>query len=112
VWVENGEVIVADRGGKRALPVPDDLLLPPAPPAADPNSSNRLSHIELGPFTRLCEALRDAVEGKQVKAAVAVPTFRDGLATMVVLDAIRASAANGGALQTLNGVSNGVVVDY
>lgn len=100
VWTEGGKVMVADKGGTRELPVPDDLVLPP-PPAADPNSNQRLSHLELGPFTRLCEALRNAIEGKSASSAVAPPTFRDGLASMQVLDAIRASAAQGGALQTL-----------
>jgi predicted dehydrogenase len=101
VWTEGGKVMVADKSGTYELPVPDDLLLPPAPPPADPSSSNRLSHLELGPFTRLCEAMRDAIEGKQAKTPIPPPTFRDGLASMRVLDAIRASAAAGGALQAL-----------
>jgi predicted dehydrogenase len=101
VWIEGGKVMVADKSGTRELPVPDDLLLPPAPPPADPNSSNRLSHLELGPFTRLCEAMRNAIEGKQATTPVAPPTFRDGLASMQVMDAIRASAAAGGAVQQL-----------
>jgi len=99
VWIEGGKVVVADKSGTRELPVPDDLLLPPPPPPADPNSSNRMSHFELAPFTRLCEATRDAIEGKAGTAPVAPPTFRDGLASMKVLDAMRASAAAGGALQ-------------
>lgn len=101
VWTEGGKVLVADKSGTRELPVPDDLALPPPPPAADPNSSNRLSHLELGPFTRLCEAMRDAIEGKASRAPVAPPTFRDGLASMRVMDAMRASAASSGALQVL-----------
>lgn len=99
VWVDKGNVMVADKDGTRELPVPEDLVLPPAPPPADPNSSHRMSHFEIGPFTRLCEALYSAIEGREVKAAVPVPTFRDGLASMKVLDAIRASSARGGALQ-------------
>jgi predicted dehydrogenase len=101
VWTESGKVMVADKGGTRELPVPDDLMLPPAPPPADANSSNRLSHLELGPFTRLCEAMRDAIEGRMAKTTVPAPTFRDGLASMRVMDAMRASAAEGGALQVL-----------
>lgn len=99
VWIDAGKVMVADKAGTRELPVPDELRLP-APPPADPNPANRMSHFELGPFTRLCEAMRDAIEGR-ASAAVAIPTFRDGLACMRVMDAIRASAAAGGALQTL-----------
>jgi len=99
LWTEQGKVMVADKAGTRELPVPDDLLLPPPPPASDPSGANRLSHFELGPFTRLCEALRSAIESGDAKAPVAPPTFRDGLASMKVIDAIRASAAAGGALQ-------------
>jgi predicted dehydrogenase len=98
VWTEGGKVLVADKQGARELETPADLVLPPPPPAADPNSSRRLSHLELGPFTRLCEALRAAVEGGQAASSVPIPTFRDGLASMRVLDAMRASAAGGGAL--------------
>ena len=48
---------------------------------------HRFTHLELGPYTRLCEALRAGVEGRPVPDAVAVPTFADGLAEMQVLDA-------------------------
>jgi predicted dehydrogenase len=96
VWTENGKVFVADRDGARELPVPADLELPPAPPAEQ--GSRRMSHFEIGPFTRFCEALRAGIEGRETGSPVPVPTFRDGLASMQVLDAMRASAANGGAL--------------
>jgi len=101
LWIDGGKVMVADKTGTRELPVPAELELPPAPPPADPNSANRLSHFEIGPFTRLCEALRDAIAGRDAQAPVAAATFRDGLATMQVMDAIRASSAAGGALQFL-----------
>ncbi|MCB2060296.1 MAG: Gfo/Idh/MocA family oxidoreductase [Novosphingobium sp.] len=99
VWTEGGKVFVADKQGKRELAVPDDLVLPPPPPAADPNSSRRMSHFEIGPFTRLCEAMRAAIDGRDLESSVVPPTFRDGLASMRILDAMRASAAEGGALQ-------------
>lgn len=99
VWIDQGKVMIADRQGTRELPVPDDLVLPPAPPPADPGSVGRLSHLELGPFTRLCEAMHAAIEGQDVNSAVSLPTFHDGLASMKVLDAIRASSASGGELQ-------------
>lgn len=101
VWVEGGKVMVADKAGTRELPLPDDLKLPPPPPAADPNSSNRLSHLELGPFTRLCEAMLAAIEKREAASPVAAPTFRDGLASMQVMDAMRASASRGGELIVL-----------
>ena len=99
VWTEGGKVMVADKQGTRELPVPEDLMLPPPPPPADPNSSNRMSHFEIGPFTRLCEAMRATIEGQDSQSPVPVPTFRDGLASMRILDAMRSSAAAGGALQ-------------
>ena len=101
VFTDAGKVMVADKSGTRELPVPADLALPPAPPAEDPNSSRRHSHLELGPFTRLCEALHAAIDGTGASTPVPLPTFRDGLASMRIIDAIRASSAAGGALQTL-----------
>ncbi|MGE4338246.1 MAG: Gfo/Idh/MocA family protein [Pigmentiphaga sp.] len=101
VWIEAGKVFVADKSGTRELPMPDDLQLPPPPPAADANSSARMSHFEIGPFTRLCEALASCITDSKVPSAVAAPTFADGLATMKVMDAMRASAAAGGTLQVI-----------
>jgi predicted dehydrogenase len=98
VWTEGGKVMVADRQGTRELEVPADLRLPPPPEPADPGSSRRMSHFEIGPFTRFCEALRAGVEGREVASPVPIPTFRDGLASMRILDAMRVSSANGGEL--------------
>lgn len=97
LWVDGATVWLADRSGTRALPVPDDLVLPAAPAESD-DPRHRFTHLELGPYTRLCEVLRAAVDGRAVTAAVAVPTFADGAACMEVLDAIRSSAAAGGAV--------------
>jgi predicted dehydrogenase len=94
----NGDgVWCSDRSGRRLLDVPADLALPAAPGASD-DPRHRYTHLEVGPYTRLCEALRAGVEGRAVTSAVPVPTFADGLACMQVLDAIRASAATGGAV--------------
>ncbi len=101
VWTELGKVMVADRAGARELPVPADLALPPPPPADAANAANRASHFEIGPFTRFCEALHAGIEGREIKGPVPVPTFRDGLASMQVLDAMRASSTDGGALKQL-----------
>ncbi|TCM11941.1 putative dehydrogenase [Novosphingobium sp. PhB165] len=101
VWIDAGKVYVADATGTRQLQVPTELELPPPPPAADPNSANRLSHFEIGPFTRLAEALRDAIGGSAAPSQVAPPTFHDGLKCMQIMDAMHGSAANGGTLQVL-----------
>lgn len=93
LWLEGGEVHVADADGTRTLAVPADLELPPPPETSD---RARYTRMELGPYTKLCESLRDAIDGTADPAAdPAPPTFADGLASMQVLDAIREAAASG-----------------
>lgn len=92
--LDGGAVHLADATGTRTLDVPADLALPPAEASDDPR--HRFTHLEIGPYTRLCEALLAAVEGRPLPAAVPVPTFADGAAATRVLDAIQASAAAGG----------------
>lgn len=87
VWIEGGGVKIADRNGTRDVPIPAELILPDPP--------------QFGAFTRLCEAVRAAMEGRASMSAVPVPTFVDGVACMEVLDAIRKSAAHKGELVTL-----------
>jgi len=90
-------VWLSDRNGRRLLDVPADLALPEAPDvSADPR--HRYTHLEVGPYTRLCEVLRAGVEGFAPSNRVPVPTFADGLACMQVLDAIRTSADADGAV--------------
>ncbi|HUF84174.1 MAG TPA: Gfo/Idh/MocA family oxidoreductase [Acidimicrobiia bacterium] len=100
VWLDDGAAWVADAAGSRPLPVPPDLELPP-PPAGSDDPRHRFTHLELGPYTRLCEVLRAGVDGRRLPTAVPVPTFADGVACMRVLDAIRASAARGGETERL-----------
>jgi predicted dehydrogenase len=96
-------VVLSDDSGRRQLPVPDDLALPAAP-AASEDPRERYSHLELGPYTRLCEALRAGIDGRgAAEPSVAVPTFADGVAEMRVLDAVRASAAAGGTVVAIDG---------
>ena len=100
VWIDGDEPWLADADGTRRLEVPTDLVLP-GPPGESDDPRQRFTHLELGPFTRLCEVLRAGVEGGPLPDAVPVPTFADGVAEMGVLDAIRASAADGGATVSL-----------
>jgi len=97
VWLDDGAAWLADASGARQLPVPPALELP-VPPEVSDDPRHRFTHLELGPYTRLCEVLRAGVEGRPCESAVPVPTFADGLACMYVLDAIRASAERGGEL--------------
>ena len=96
VGIDGAQPWIADRDGRRPLDVPPDLVVPAPPPSDDPRQ--RFTHLELGPYTKLCEVLRAGVDGRDHDAAVPVPTFADGVACIDVLDAIRASAAKGGTL--------------
>ena len=84
------------------LDVPDDLALPGAAGASD-DPRHRYTHLELGPYTRLCEALRAGVEGRDRRLASAFRCRRSPTASRAcsVLDAIRASAGGGGAAQVV-----------
>ena len=73
--------------GRRLL---DGARRPRAARAADASDDprQRYTHLELGPYTRLCEALAArCVEGRPQRRRLPVPTFADGLAGMRVLDA-------------------------
>ena len=96
IEVADGTVWCADASGRRALAVPDDLRLPE--PSGATVGAGRFTHLELGPYTRLCEAFAAAIAGRPAAGPVAAASFADGVAAMRVLDAIRASASNGGAL--------------
>lgn len=97
VWIDAGKVMLADKSGTRELEVPEDLRLP----VIEALSSGRPPSFELGPFTRLCEALHDAIIGRAGESAVAIPTFADGLASMKIMDAIRRSSQESGALKAV-----------
>ena len=102
IEVTTDGVFCSDRSGRRELAVPADLSLP-APPSLSEDPRERYTHLELGPYTRLAEALRAGVEGRSVDSPVPLPTFVDGVAEMRVMDAIRRSAAADGAVTTVSG---------
>jgi hypothetical protein len=86
--------------------VPADLALP-TPPAHSDDPRERYTHLELGPYTRLALVLHAGVEGSTLDSPVPAPTFADGVAGMRALDAIRASAAAGGAVVAVDSAVNG-----
>jgi predicted dehydrogenase len=100
--IVRGAVHLSSRAGSHVLPVPDDLRLPPGPATSD-DPRERFTHLELGPYTRLCETLRAGVERRERSPSVAVPTFAEGVANTAVLDAIRASARDGGRVVAVAG---------
>ena len=97
VWQEFDTVRVADANGTREIPAPDDLPLSrPDPPPGDLLTTAydglHAFGIEVVPYTRLCETFRALIEGRPIPADPKPATFADGLAGMLVLDAIRQSA--------------------
>jgi predicted dehydrogenase len=99
-WIEgvSPTVKVATAEGTTTLPVPADLptgLAPPLPEGLASTAYERMiSHgMDLGPYTRLAEVLRDRIEGRAPPAEPRAATFADGVLDMAVVDAIRTSAA-------------------
>lgn len=103
IWTEGGAVRFAGRSGDRDLPIAPELALPAAPPLTpDPRHETPrwkgLVQVELPAYTVLCRTLKAAIEGRPAESPVAPATFADGVAAMRVMDAIRASARDGGKL--------------
>ncbi len=98
LWIEGDDVWVADRAGARSLPVPPDLTLrsPEPPTIMGPTTAYEMMHLsglDFGPYVRLYERFRELILGHPIPPDPAPATFADGVASMVVLDAIRQSAA-------------------
>lgn len=95
VWLDAGAAWLGDAVGIRELAVPAALTIPDAPDrgAGGDDARHRFTHIELGPYTRLCERFAAAIDGSSSGDAA---TFVDGVAVQRVLDAMRASHAAGG----------------
>lgn len=94
LWLDKGEVFLADKNGVHTLPIPDELRLSAIEPSEDPRK--RFLHVELPPTLKLFECWRRAIE--QQRSVAPFANFHDGLAAMRVIDAIRQSASAGGAL--------------
>jgi len=95
--LDGDTVTLANQEGTEQL----EPIGPPSPvdvaPSDDPR--HQFTHIELGPATVQAGILRDLARGAGPGYdAVPPATFADGLACMKVLDAIRRSAAQGGAV--------------
>jgi predicted dehydrogenase len=102
-WIEGvgATVKLASVAGVRTLPPVESMPTMPAPALPDgvvTTAYERMTTfgVEYGPYVRLAGAFRDLI----LERAVPDPppaTFADGVAMMTVLDAIRRSAAAGGA---------------
>jgi predicted dehydrogenase len=103
-WIEGvgATVMLADRDGTRVVPVGADLPTEapqPLPRGALHTAYDRMiAHgLDLGPYTCLAAAFRDRVLGLPIADDPRPATFADGVAGMQVVDAVRASARDGGA---------------
>jgi len=99
VGIDDGEAWIADADGTRRLPGPDGCA-PVATGRVDDDLAT-LGDYELRHYEPLAAGFLAAVEGGHLDSPVALPTFDDGLAVMRCMDAIRASAAAGGALTSV-----------
>ena len=93
-------VQVADANGERMLDVPEDLVNPPPnPPDRDVLvTAYDMLHsmgIDMGPFTKLFDHMRDTILGKPTPSDPVPGTFEDGVALQRIMDAVRRSAAQG-----------------
>lgn len=89
-----GSVHVAGPDGARIVPIPDDLVLPDV---AAPGTS-----VGIPPLAQLYRDLRRMMDGEVLTRCRPRPaTFADGCANMRVMEAVRRSAANRGAWETV-----------
>jgi predicted dehydrogenase len=101
IGIDDGEAWIADADGTRSLPVPDGTA-PVGTGRADDDDLARLGDYELRHYEKLAASFRAAVDGSTLDSPVALPTFADGLAGMRCIDAMRASAAAGGVLTSID----------
>ena len=100
IGIDDGQAWIADRDGTRPLPVPEGTAAANNARVAG-DDLDALGGYELGHYERLAHAFRAAIEGDPIASPVPLPTFAEGLAVMRAIDAMRASSAAGGAVQTI-----------
>jgi predicted dehydrogenase len=99
-WSQGDEVWVDTGDGPTQVPAADDLPLVAAvpPPSELLHSTYDMWHasgMDLAPYTRLYERMRDRILGYDTPSDPAAGTFVDGVANQAAVDAIRASSAQG-----------------
>ncbi len=99
VGIDGGQAWIADADGTRVLPVPDGSAAVGGGRVDD--DLDALGSYEIRHYEQLAAAFLAAIEGRAVDSPVALPTFADGLGVMQAMDAMRASAATGGALTSV-----------
>ena len=101
VGIDEGQAWIADTEGRRRLTAPEGSAPVGDGPVTD-DDLDALGGYELRHYEQLAAAFLAAIEGRAVTSPVPLPTFADGLAVMRCMDAIRTSAAAGGALQVID----------
>ena len=102
-WIDGvgANVSIADANGTRPVAIPDDLRTAPAeappPGVLTTTYEQMIGHgLDVGPYTCLAEHFRARIERLPEPAGPAPATFADGVAGMIVLDAMRRSARERG----------------
>ena len=102
VGIDDGQAWIADADGTRPLIGPAGSA-----PAGDgrvvDGDLDALGGYEIRHYEQLGAAFRAAIDGHSIASPVPLPTFADGLGVMRCMDAMRASAATGGALVSIDG---------
>jgi len=99
VGIEDGQAWIADRDGTRPLAVPSGTAAVGGGRVDD--DLDALGSYEIRHYEQLAAAFLAAIHGRQVDGPATLPTFADGLGVMQAMDAMRASAAAGGALTSV-----------
>jgi predicted dehydrogenase len=93
--IYGGQVLLVDGDGRRTLHPPADASPTPAT-GERPTQLASMTSAETPAYTELCASFARAIRGEDPRGDVPLPTFEDGVAAMAVMDAARASAAEGG----------------
>ena len=97
-WLQGEEVWLDTGDGPSQVPPADDLpVVAPVPAPSELLHTTydmwHASGMDLAPYTRLYEVMRDAILGGPARREPEAGTFADGVANQAVVDAIRTSSA-------------------
>jgi predicted dehydrogenase len=107
-WIDglSSTVWLADGSGTRQATVASDLVDEPARPAPLPAGFSQTAYehmiahgLDFPAYARLAGVFRDLILGRPAPDDLRPATFADGVAGMLVLDAIRESASTGGRVE-------------
>jgi predicted dehydrogenase len=98
-WTQGDEVWIDAGAGPTQVPAADDLpaAAPVPPPGELLHTTYDMWHstgMDLAPYTRLYEVMRDRILGYDTPDDPVAGTFVDGVANQAVVDAIRTSSAS------------------